>query len=124
MTLEEQLQRQRVKHIVTSYHLAGDDADAFVLYLHALLDQYPAPLIELALVEVLVTHWLAVPLLRGCEFLVHVHDRLRAWEEETVAHDSTAPTQASSLVHPKDFQHITGLDPTPIFGQWLPYLLN
>ena len=32
MTLEEQINQQRVKHIVSSYQLAGDDIEAFAGY--------------------------------------------------------------------------------------------
>ncbi len=107
MDLGEQLKRQRVKHIVSSYQLDGDDVEAFHLYLEELFAAYPAPLIELALVETLVDRWVHVPLLRGCEFLDLAHARLQNWQG----------SEMISAISPEEFREITGLDPSPIFGQ-------
>lgn len=106
MEIWEQIRRQRVKHIVSSYHLAGKEADQFGIYLEKLLDLYPLPLIELALIETLVDHWTSIPLVRGLDFLTQAHDRLKAWESQPIF----------STITPDQFQQITGLDPSPIFG--------
>lgn len=106
MELEEQLKRQRVKHIVSSYQLDGDDKEAFHRYLETLFITYPPPLIELALVETLVNHWLKVPMTKGCAFLAQAHEQLVDWSDCTIA----------TTIAPEQFQQITGLDPSPIFG--------
>jgi hypothetical protein len=106
MTLEEQINQQRVKHIVSSYQLAGDDIEAFAGYLDELLQTYAMPLIELALAETLLDNWVNVPMRTGILFLQQTHDRLRNWETHSI----------SSSLTPEDFQQITGLDPSPIFG--------
>ncbi len=106
MTLEEQISQQRVKHIVSSYQLAGDDIEAFAGYLDELLQAYALPLIELALAETLVDSWVNVPMPTGILFLQQTHDRLKNWETHSI----------SSSLTPEEFQQITGLDPSPIFG--------
>lgn len=106
MEIWQQLNQQRVKHIVSSYQLGGDEATQFDLYLQELLELYPCPLIELALVETLIDHWLAVPLVRGVNFLAQAHDKLKLWESQPIV----------STITPEQFQHIAGLDPTPVFG--------
>ncbi|NJR40467.1 MAG: hypothetical protein HC781_18590 [Leptolyngbyaceae cyanobacterium CSU_1_4] len=106
MEIWEQLSRQRVKHIVSSYHLGGDEAVRFDGYLEELLQRYPRPLIELALIETLVDAWLAIPLVRGVSFLIKVHDKLRVWENQPIV----------STLTPTQFQQIAGLDPAPVFG--------
>ncbi len=106
MTLKEQINRQRVQHIVSSYQLEGDEAEAFSDDLEALLHTYGMPLIELALVETLVVNWMNVPMQKGVLFLRQVHDRLKDWETHAI----------SSSLTPQEFQQITGLDPSPIFG--------
>lgn len=106
MEIWQQLSRQRVKHIVSSYQLGGDEVAQFDRYLEELLESYPCPLIELALVETLIDNWLSVPLVRGTEFLAQVHDRLRLWDTQPII----------STITPEQFQQISGLDPTPIFG--------
>lgn len=106
MEIWEQLSRQRVKHIVSSYQLAGDEGNQFNLYLDELMQIYPCPLIELALIETLIDHWLSVPLVRGIEFLTQSHDKLKAWENQPII----------STITPDQFQQIAGLDPTPVFG--------
>jgi hypothetical protein len=113
MDISEQLSRQRVKHIVNSYqlqHCEADPIDDFEDYLEDLLQVYPSPLIELALVETLVDHWLAVPLVRGFQFLVQTHRKLKSWESQPIA----------STLTPEQFQQISGLDPSPIFGPSQP----
>ncbi len=106
MKLGEQLNRQRVKHIISSYQLEGNEPEAFNQYLEDLLRIYPSPLIELALVETLIDHWLKVPMIKGYEFLTKVHEQLKNWEGEEIV----------SAIAPEQFQQITGLDPTLIFG--------
>lgn len=106
MEIWEKLSRQRVKHIVSSYCLGGDEVNRFDLYLDELLQLYPRPLIELALIETLIDYWLTVPLVRGVEFLVQAHDRLKAWESQPII----------STITPEQFKQIAGLDPAPVFG--------
>ncbi|MBD3882523.1 hypothetical protein IFO70_12200 [Phormidium tenue FACHB-886] len=106
MEIREQLSRQRVKHIISSYQLGGEEPHRFDLYLDELLQLYPRPLIELALIETLIDHWLSIPLLRGIEFLNQTHDKLKNWETQPIV----------STITPEQFQQIAGLDPTPIFG--------
>lgn len=105
MEIWEQLKRQRVKHIVSSYQLDGEDA-AFASELDLLLQQYPMALVELALVETLVDNWLKLSLVRGREFLVQTHAQLQLWEDREVV----------STIAPEQFHQITGLDPAPVFG--------
>ncbi|HEY9631083.1 MAG: hypothetical protein HY785_03505 [Oscillatoriophycideae cyanobacterium NC_groundwater_1537_Pr4_S-0.65um_50_18] len=106
MEIWEKLSQQRVKHIVSSYCLGGDETHRFDLYLDELLQLYPRPLIELALIETLIDYWLTVPLVRGVEFLAQAHDRLKVWESQPIV----------STITPEQFKQIAGLDPTPIFG--------
>jgi hypothetical protein len=106
MTLEQQLSQQRVKHIVSSYQLEGSEFEAFANYLDELLQTYASPLIELALTETIVTHWLTVTLPRGIPFLDQVHALLKHWEVAEI----------TSTLTPEEFQQITGLDPSPVFG--------
>jgi hypothetical protein len=106
MEIREQLSRQRVKHIVSSYELGGDEATRFDTYLEDLLQVYPCPLIELALVETLVDGWSAIPLVRGIKFLTLTHDKLKLWENQPIV----------STVTPAQFRQIAGLDPAPVFG--------
>jgi hypothetical protein len=106
MELREQIRQQRVKHIVSSYQLDGHDLASFSRYLKHLLENYPSPLIELALVEVLVDSWLRIPMQKGCDFLARVHDRICTWQERAIV----------STISPEQFQQVTGLDPSPIFG--------
>ncbi|WNZ22689.1 hypothetical protein HJG54_07360 [Leptolyngbya sp. NK1-12] len=106
MEIREQLNRQRVKHIVNSYQLGGNEDHRFDLYLEELLQIYPHALIELALVETLIDQWLMVPLTRGMEFLIRTHSRLKDWENQPIV----------STITPEQFQQIAGLDPAPIFG--------
>ena len=106
MELKQQIEQQRVKHIISSYQLEGEDTIGFHQYLNDLLATYPSPVIELALVEVLVDGWLRLPMLRGCEFLTRAHDRIVSWQEHTL----------TSSIAPEEFLQITGLDPAPVFG--------
>jgi hypothetical protein len=116
MELGVQLKWQRVKHIVSSYQLGGNDTEAFEHDLHLLFAHYPPPLIELALVETLVDGWLQVPLLRGCAFLTKAHALLKQWEEQALLQSDSLMRQRVSTISPDQFQQITGLDPAPIFG--------
>jgi hypothetical protein len=106
MEIWQQLSRQRIKHIVSSYQLAGDEVNPFESYLEDLLNHYPYPLIELALIETLIDNWLSVPLTRGIAFLSQAHDKLKNWDTQPIV----------STITPEQFQQISGLDPTPIFG--------
>src|SRR6476661_2596209 len=113
MDISTQLSQQRVKHIVNSYHLNVEPTNAiddFDDYLADLLRVYPAPLIELALVETLVDNWLTVPLVRGWQFLLQAHQKLKTWEEQPII----------STLTPDQFQQIAGLDHSPIFGPTQP----
>lgn len=103
---QQQLSRQRVKHIIDSYALAGDEADAFDAYLSELLDQYPHGLIELALVETLVKNWLTIPMKKGVPFLAAAHDWIKQWQLEPLP----------ALLTPAQFEQITGLDPQLAFA--------
>jgi MFS superfamily sulfate permease-like transporter len=107
MELQEQISRQRLNHIVNSYHLDSSDPNAFNAYLERLRQIYPSPLIELALVEVLVASWPTIPLTRGIDLLTQVQQKLRHWKMSQLATSSLTPAQ---------FEQITGLNPLPIFG--------
>jgi len=106
MEIQEHINRQRVKHIISSYQLDSHDPIQVTNCLEDLLRIYPTPLIELALVETLVDHWLTIPLVRGMEFFNRVQTRLKTWESHPII----------STITPDQFHHITGLDPVPIFG--------
>ena len=106
MEIWQQLSQQRVKHIFSSYDLSGTEVNLFNSYLEELFEIYPCPLIELALIETLIDNWLSVPLVRGVEFLTQTRDKLKAWETQPIV----------STVTPEQFQQISGLDPTPVFG--------
>ncbi len=106
MDIQQRINQQRVKHIVDSYALAGDEADAFEAYLSELLDQYPQGLIELALVETLVKNWLTIPMEKGILFLAAAHDWIKQWQLEPTPSDLT----------PAQFEKITGLDPQFAFA--------
>jgi hypothetical protein len=106
MEIWEEISRQRVKYIVDSYQLDGDDDEDFYDYLEDLLQAYPPPQIELALVEILIEGWRNFPLIRGVPFLERSHNLLKSWENKTIAPNISAT----------HFRLITGLDPTPIFG--------
>ena len=106
MELQDQLNQQRVKHIVSSYQLDGGESRAFDTYLNDLLTRYPSPLIELAITETLVDSWASIPLVRGIEFLKKAHETLQHWENHPIV----------STLTPEQFQQVTGLDPSPVFG--------
>lgn len=119
MEIGAQLNQQRVKHIISSYQLSGNDAEAFEHDLDLLLTHYPSPLVELALVETLVDSWLQVPMVRGCAFLAKAYAQLKRWEAQaTLQLDPVDPAISESVytISPEQFQQITGLDPSPIFG--------
>lgn len=110
MELWSQISRQRVKHIVCSYRLEGAEVELFSSYLEDLLNSYPTPAIELALVEVLIDSWGKASIPRGKAFLDQARELLNHWKETTVA----------VRVTPEQFQNITGLDPAPVFGTGEP----
>ena len=106
MEVWEKISRQRVKYIVDSYQLDGNDDEDFDEYLEDLLQAYAPPQIELALVEVLIESWRFTPMMRGVMFLKRSHELLKYWEDHLIpAH-----------ISPTHFRLITGLDPTPVFG--------
>ncbi len=106
MDLAEQISHQRVKHIVSSYHLDGEDGSTFAKQLQDLLITYPSPLMELALVEILVEQWLTIPPVRGLAFLTQVQQKLLLWEQQPI----------TTTITPEQFEQISGLNPDPIFG--------
>ncbi|MCU0551067.1 MAG: hypothetical protein MUC48_17100 [Leptolyngbya sp. Prado105] len=106
MTLQEQIQQQRVKHIVSSYQLDSENIDLCQTCLSELFELYPTALIELALVEMLVQNWAQVPMPRGIEFFHQVQTLLTNWQSNEIAISFSST----------EFQLITGLDATPIFG--------
>jgi hypothetical protein len=116
MEIQAAVNLQRIEHIISSYQLRGNESEAFRLYLDDLLTTFPAPLIELAMVETLVINWLKVPMAKGREFLSQVHEQLQAWEDYAIAADDDAPSTIASTITPEQFQQITGLSPAPIFG--------
>ncbi|MEM9905261.1 MAG: hypothetical protein AAF921_09595 [Cyanobacteria bacterium P01_D01_bin.44] len=105
MEIQARISRQRVKHIVDSYQLEGDDTPAFNTYLASLLNELPTPLIELALVEAIVNGWSIIPMPRGVALLTQVHERLKQWQHQPI----------NSLVTPAVFEQITGLDAAVVF---------
>ncbi len=106
MTLQQQIQHQRIRHIISSYQLEGEDNELCDACLTAMLQLYPTGLIELALVETIVQNWARVPMVRGIEFFQQVESLLNQWQ--TIA--------ISVSFSPSEFQLVTGLDATPIFG--------
>ena len=106
MTLQQQIQQQRVRYIISSYQLNGEDSQFCDACLTAMLQLYPTGLIELALVETLVQNWARVPMLKGIEFFQQVEALLNQWQTSAIA-VSFSPTE---------FQQVTGLDASPIFG--------
>lgn len=106
MNLQEQVSQQRVKHVIHSYRLEGDEATACAAYLANLFEQFPLPLIELALVETLIDRWLMLSSSRGLEFFIQTHERLKTWEKQPVI----------STITPSQFKQVTGLDPAPVFN--------
>lgn len=104
--MRQQVNQQRVRHIVTTYQLAGADSTAFNRALEKWMGIYVASLVELALVETLVDGWLTVPMPRGLHFLHRVQERLHHWENQPIV----------STLTPEQFHQITGLDPVPVFG--------
>jgi hypothetical protein len=104
MTLQEQVNQQRVQHIVSSYQLDGAEP-AFNLALGRLLEDYATPVLELALAETLVANWLLLPLPRGMAFMQQVRDRLDQWEQVGI----------DCHLSPDAFYQVTGLDPLVVF---------
>jgi hypothetical protein len=105
MTLQQKVDRQRVKYIVSSFSLAGNDEVRFHDRLEALCDQYSPTWLELALAEIIVLNWLIIPMPRGLAVMRQVQNLLRQWERHGVTH----------LLNPQEFQRVTGLDPNPVF---------
>jgi hypothetical protein len=105
ITLRQRVDQQRVKHIIESFQLAGQDEGSFDDRLDQLLGEYPSTWIELAIAEVLVVNWLVVPLPRGLAVLRQVHNLLAQWQQHGL----------TNLLTEDEFQRITGLDPVPVF---------
>ncbi|UIE38806.1 hypothetical protein [Leptodesmis sichuanensis] len=116
MKFQEAVQQQRVKYIISSYRLGEVNSQEFDNYLEMLMAHYPLPLIELALVETLIQNWLQVPMKRGDEFLAQAHEQLQIWERHALIQAGTAPCAIASTITREQFQQITNLDPSPIFG--------
>jgi len=109
MELWEKVCHQRIRYIVDCYELdLGESAEDFTDYLQELWLAYAYAQIELALVETLVASWVQIPAVKGMTFLYQVHDRLKSWE---------SCSKIPSSITPSQFQQISGLDPTPVFGQ-------
>lgn len=107
MDLQNEINRQRVKHIIDSYQLDHKhDSEQFSLYLEDLFERYPTPVLELALTETLVDEWLNVPMLRGCQFLEKAYGKIKRWES----------AEAVSTLSFEQFQQITGLSPHPLLS--------
>ncbi len=116
MEFQEAVKRQRVKYIISSYRLDEANSQEFENYLEVLMTNYPWPLIELALVETLIHNWLQVPMKRGYEFLAQAHEQLQTWERYALIQTEAVPCAIASTITPEQFQQITNLDPSPIFG--------
>ncbi len=143
MDIQERITRQRVKHIVDSYQLDGEDVDAFADYLTKLLETYPQSLIEIALTEGIVKGWSEIPMQKGMPFIQAVHERLRSWQYEPESSSqlpsvcNLPPTSKSmgatfldvrasnpnpidpesidTVLTPGQFEQITGLDASLVF---------
>lgn len=111
MKIQQRINHQRLKHIIDSYQLMGDEADAFDAYVKELLSQYPHGLIELALVETLAKSWLSIPMQKGVAFLSAAHNRLKQWQLDQKTLDA-----ADLSLTPSQFSQITGLDPQVAFA--------
>ncbi|MEL6602625.1 MAG: hypothetical protein AAFP20_05295 [Cyanobacteria bacterium J06614_10] len=107
MEIQQRINQQRVRHIIDSYILMGNEAEAFEAYLGDLLNQYPTGLVELALVETLVKSWLTIPMSKGVPFLDAAHAKLKQWQQQATATVSLTPSQ---------FSQITGLDAHTAFA--------
>lgn len=110
MAVRDSSQRQRLQHIVDSYSLAGSEEEVFYPILRHWESRHPLPLIELAVVEALVQTWLRLPRPTGTTFLKLVGRRLQQWQ--------TPPVE--SAITRSQFEQVTGLDPSPIFGPLPP----
>ncbi|MEL6552602.1 MAG: hypothetical protein AAFQ63_03950 [Cyanobacteria bacterium J06621_11] len=116
MELQQHISHQRIRHIIDSYLLTGDEAIAFNRYLSSLLHQYPHGLLELALVETLIKSWLTIPMVKGVPFLSTTHQKLKQWQQDTWPQD----TYPLSLT-PAQFSQITGLDAQPAFADLISF---
>lgn len=120
MEIQERISRQRVKHIVESYQLEGNNAteqevSAFMTYLDDLFSSFPHPLIELSLTESLVKSWANVPMTKGVPFLTQAHTQLKKWKQQSLDEPFKGPIK--STLSPAQFSQITGLDPSLIFDE-------
>lgn len=97
--------QQRLRHLVDSYHLSGQEPALFNEQLARLAVSYSYPVLELATVEVLVQNWVRYPLPRGMVFLEQVRSRLQDWQ---------IAAAVTTFLTPVQFEHITGLSPLGI----------
>ncbi|MEM1426065.1 MAG: hypothetical protein AAGF75_05875 [Cyanobacteria bacterium P01_H01_bin.130] len=104
---------QRISHIFNAYQLWGAQSEQVQQQVIQLLDQYPAPLMELAIAEVLVQQWLTALFPRGTQFIDRVHQWL----------DACATVGISLTVLPPQFQAITGLEPHGVYSQLPKFLV-
>ncbi len=103
--LQQRVDQQRVKYIIESFQLAGQDGRDFYRRLDQLFASYATTWLELAFAEVLVVNWLIIPMPRGLEVLGQVHSLLEQWQYNGLTH----------LLTEQEFYRITGLDPAPVF---------
>lgn len=104
---------QRISHIFNAYQLWGSQSERVQQQVTQLLAQYPAPLMELAIAEVLVQQWLTALFPRGTQFIDRVHQWL----------DTCATVGVSLTVLPPQFQAITGLEPHGVYSQLPKFLI-
>lgn len=101
MDLQTRIERQRIHHIIDSYNLWGKDSTEFQQRLEYLFADYETTRIELAIVDTLVLTWMALPPLKGLDFIDRVKLRLTA----------NLPTLVTAI----HYRAITGLDGSHLF---------
>jgi hypothetical protein len=103
MDLQTRIDRQRLHHIIDLYNLRGNDPEEFNQRLEQLFADYQTNTIELAIVDTLVLTWMALPPVKGLDFIDRVSFRLTA----------NLPT----LVSANHYRLITGLDGSHLFAR-------
>ena len=103
---------QRISHIFSHYQLWGQANQRSQTLVMGLLRNYPPPLVELAVVEVLAKQWLTPNFPRGIPFIRQV--------DQWLVDSSTVGFELTIL--PPQFQHITGLDAEGVYPL-LPHFL-
>ncbi len=101
MDLQTRIERQRIHHIIDSYNLQGNDSIEFKQRLEHLFADYETTRIELAIVDTLILTWMALPPLKGLDFIDRVELRLTA----------NLPTLVTAI----HYKAITGLDGSHLF---------